>query len=178
MTALIMSSKQVASEVIVALQNQFRDKVAENVQRFLSRVDKRRLGDSTMGTASTNLIMGMNRAGSWYAANLEKTIRKELKEEMLEKKKTKTPRAANPALTRKYILSDRMSDFMETRASTRQDALRRVWDHIKTSGLKDESGKVRVDDALRPVLGNGDMNGLIRNTEIMGLMSKHFIRPE
>ena len=173
-----MSSKQVASEVIVALQNQFRDKVAESVQRFLSRVDKRRLGDSTMGTASTNLIMGMNRAGSWYAANLEKTIRKELKEEMMEKKKTRVPRAANPALTRKYVLSDNLSSFMESESSTRQDALRRVWDHIKASGLKDSSGKIRVDSALRPVLGSGDMNGLIRNTEIMGLLSKHFIRPE
>ena len=173
-----MSSKQVASEVIVALQNQFRDKVAENVQRFLSRVDKRRLGDTTMGSASTNLIMAMNRAGNWYASNLEKSIRKELKEEIVEKKKTRVPRAANPALTRKYILSDNLSYFMNTPAATRQDALRRVWDHIKENGLKDGSGKVKVDGSLQSVLGSGDMNGLIRNTEIMGLMSKHFIRPE
>lgn len=173
-----MSSKQVASEVIVALQNQFRDKVAENVQRFLSRVDKRRLGDTTMGSASTNLIMAMNRAGNWYASNLEKSIRKELKDEMVEKKKARAPRVANPALTRKYVLSDNLSGFMETPAATRQDALRRVWDHIKQHGLKDGSGKVRVDSTLQSVLGSGDINGLIRNTEIMGLMSKHFIRPE
>lgn len=173
-----MSSKQVASEVIVAIQNQFRDKVAENIQRFLSKVDKRRLGESTMGTASTNLIMGMNRAGNWYAVNLERTIRRELKEEIVERKKAKVPRAASPALTRKYVLSDNLSGFLDSHSSTRQDALRRIWDHIKASGLKDVSGKVRVDDALRPVLGGGDMNGLVRNTEIMGLMSKHFIRPE
>jgi chromatin remodeling complex protein RSC6 len=173
-----MSSKQVASEVIVALQNQFRDKVADNVQRFLSRVDKRRLGDSTMGNASTNLIMTMNRAGNWYAANLEKTIRRELKEEIVEKKKTRVPRAANPALTRKYIVSDNLAAFLDSPSITRQDALRRVWDHIKENNLKDGSGKVRVDGALRAVLGSGDMDGLVRNTEIMGLMSKHFIRPE
>lgn len=175
-----MSSKQVASEVVVVLQNQFRDKVAENVQRFLSKVDKRRLGDSTMGTASTNLIMAMNRAGNWYAANLEKTIKKELKEEMLEKKKSRTPRAANPALTRKYVLSDQLSFFMDTHAATRQDALKFIWNYVKDQGLKDASqpGRVRVDDNLRKVLGSGDHNGLVRNTEIMGLISKHFIRPE
>ena len=173
-----MSSKQVASEVIVALQNQFRDKVADNIQRFLSRVDKRRLGESTMGSASTNLIMGMNRAGNWYAANLERVVRKELKEEMVEKKKARAPRTPSPALTRKYIVSDNLSSFLESPSCTRQDALRRVWDHIKASGLKDGSGKVRVDETLKPVLGSGDMNGLVRNTEIMGLMSKHFIRPE
>jgi chromatin remodeling complex protein RSC6 len=175
---VIMSSKQVASEIIVTLQNQFRDKVADNVQRFLSKIDKRRLGDSTTASASTNLIMSMNRAGNWYAASLEKSIRKELRDELMERKKARTPRPANPALTRKYVLSDNLSGFMDSTACTRQDALRRVWDHIKGRGLKDGSGKIRVDDTLRPVLGTGDINGLVRNTEIMGLMSKHFIRPE
>ena len=175
-----MSSNQIASEVVVVLQNQFRDKVAENVQRFLSKVDKRRLGDSTMGTASTNLIMAMNRAGNWYAASLEKTIKKELKEELLEKKKARVPRVASPALTRKYVLSDPLSIFMDTHAATRQDVLKSIWSYVREHELKDASqpGRVRVDDNLRPVLGSGDHNGLVRNTEIMGLMSKHFIRPE
>ena len=122
-----MSSKQVASEVIVVLQNQFRDKIAENVQRFLSKVDKRRLGDSTMGTASTNLIMSMNRTGNWYAASLEKVIRKETKEFEVEKKKSRVPRAPNPALTRKYVLTDSMSDLMGSSSATRQDVLKRMY---------------------------------------------------
>lgn len=172
--------KQAASEAIIVLQNQFRDKVAENVQRFLSRVDKRRLGDTTMGQASTNLIMSMNRAGNWYASNLEKAIRKELKEESAEKKKARTPRAPNPALSRKYVLSENMAGFMDMHASTRQDVLRRVWDYVKERGLKDvnQPGRIRIDDQLERILGSGDSSGLVRNTEIMGLLSKHFMRPE
>ena len=175
-----MASKQAASELIVVLQNQFRDKVAENVQRFLSRVDKRRLGDSTMGSASTNLIMSMNRAGNWYAASLEKAVRKELKDELAEKKKLRAPRAANPALTRKYVLSDNMGVFMDTHAATRQAVIKRIWEYVKERGLKDPSqpGKIRLDSQLSSVLGSGDHSGLVGNTEIMGLISKHFIRPE
>ena len=172
--------KQAASELIIALQNQFRDKVAENVQRFLSRVDKRRLGESTMGQASTNLIMSMNRAGNWYASNLEKAIRKELKDETAERKKLKAPRAPNPALSRKYLLSENMSSFIGEPSATRQDVLKRVWDYVKERNLKDinQPGRVRVDDNLYRILGSGDSSGLVRNTEIMGLISKHFIKPE
>lgn len=122
-----MSNKQIASEVIVVLQNQFRDKVGENVQRFLSKVDKRRLGDSTMGTASTNLIMSMNRAGNWYAASLEKVIKREMKEAEVEKKKSKAPRAPNPALSRKYVLTDSMADLMDAPSASRQEVLKRVY---------------------------------------------------
>jgi chromatin remodeling complex protein RSC6 len=168
-----------ASELIVALQNQFRDKVGDGVQRFLSKVDKRRLGDSTMGTASTNLIMSMNKAGNWYAASLEKAIRKEMKEIDVEKKKNKAPRAPNPALTRKYILSDGLSEFMGTRSASRQDVLKRVWEHANANGLKDPNhpGKVKVDYSLRPVLGSGDSDGFVRNTEIMKLISNHIHGP-
>ena len=169
-----------AGSIIVGLQNQFRDKVSENVQRFLARVDKRRLAESTMGQASTNLIMSMNRAGNWYASNLEKAIRKELKEESAERKKSRAPRAPNPALSRKYLLSDNMSSFMGEPSATRQDVLKRVWEYVKERNLKDinQPGRVRVDDNLNRILGSGDSNGLVRNTEIMGLISKHFIKPE
>jgi chromatin remodeling complex protein RSC6 len=171
-----MSRKHVASEAIVLLQNQFRDKVAENVQKFLSRVDKRRLGDSSMGTASTTLILAMNRSGNWYASGLEKTIRKELKDEHAEKKKSKTPRATNPALQRKYILSESLAQLMGTHAASRQDGLKQVWSYIKEHNLKDGSGKIKVNKELERVLGSGT-DGLLRNTEIMGLLSKNFIRP-
>ncbi len=175
-----MATKQAASEVVVVLQNQFKDKIAESVQRFLSKVDKRRLGDSTMGAASTNLIMSMNRAGNWYASNLERTIKRELKEVAAEKKKARVPRAANPALTRKYVLSDSLAGFMGTRSASRQDVLKRVWEYVNMNGLKDASapGKVRVDNNLRSVLGTGDANGLVGNTEIMKLISPHFIKAD
>ena len=173
-----MATKQAASEVVVVLQNQFKDKIAESVQRFLSKVDKRRLGDSTMGAASTNLIMSMNRAGNWYAANLERTIKREIKEVALEKKKARVPRAANPALTRKYVLSDPLAIFMGNPSSSRQDVLKRVWEYVNMNGLKDASspGKVKVDNNLRGILGTGDASGLVGNTEIMKLISPHFIR--
>ena len=175
-----MSNKLVTSELVVSLQNQFRDKVGENVQRFLSKVDKRRLGDSTMGTASTNLIMSMNRAGNWYASNLEKVMKKEIKEAEVEKKKLRQPRPPNPALMRKYILSDALANFMGESSSTRQDVLKRIWEYVNENQLKDVSapGKVRVDNALRSVLGNGDENGVVGHTEIMKLISPHIIRPE
>ena len=122
-----MSNKFATSELVVALQNQFRDKVGDHVQRFLSKVDKRRLGDGTMGAASTNLIVSMNRAGNWYASNLEKLMKKEMKDAEVEKKKSRTPRAPNTALTRRYILSDPMAIFMDTHAATRQDVLKRMY---------------------------------------------------
>lgn len=172
-----MSAKHAASEAVVLLQNQFKDRVAENVQRFLSRVDKRRLGASTLGSASTNLILAMNKTGNWYASHLEKTIRKEVKEEQAEKKKSKTPRAPNVALQRKYILSHSLADLMGTPSASRQDGLKKIWAYIKEKELKDQTGKVRVNEELERVLGSGS-NGVIRNTEIMGLLSKHFIRPE
>lgn len=173
-----MATKQVASEVVVVLQNQFKDKIAESVQRFLSKVDKRRLGDSTMGAASTNLIMSMNRAGNWYASNIERSIKRELKEVAAEKKKARAPRVANPALTRKYVLSDPLATFMGSPSSSRQDVLKRVWEYVNMNGLKDASspGKVRVDTSLRSFLGTGDANGLVGNTEIMKLISPHFVR--
>lgn len=175
-----MATKQAASEVVVVLQNQFKDKIAESVQRFLSKVDKRRLGDSTMGAASTNLIMSMNRAGNWYASNLERTIKRELKEVAAEKKKARIPRAANPALTRKYVLSDPLAIFIGSPSASRQDVLKRVWEYVNVNGLKDAStpGKVKIDHNLRSFLGTGDANGLVGNTEIMKLLSPHFIRAE
>ncbi len=176
-----MTGKHVAaaSELIVALQNQFRDKVGDGVQRFLSKVDKRRLGDGTMGTASTNLIMSMNRAGNWYASNLEKVVRKEVKELEVEKKKNKVPRAPNPALTRKYHLSDSLTDILGTSSASRQDVIKKVWEYAKEHNLKDANhpGKIKVDYRLGRVLGSGDHDGFVRNTEVMKLISGHIHGP-
>jgi chromatin remodeling complex protein RSC6 len=111
---------------------------------------------------------------------LEKVIRREIKDAAVEKKKAKTPRAPNPALTRKYILTDQLSVFMKSPSATRQDVLKRVWEYVNQNGLKDANspGKVRVDYALRGFLGSGDANGVVGNTEIMKLLAPHFLRPE
>lgn len=172
-----MTIKQAASKSIVLLQNEFRDKVADNVQRFLSRVDKRRLGDTTMGDASTSLILAINRSGNWYASTLEKTIRKDMKEKVDEKKKEKAPRSPNPALQKKYVLSSDLAELIGTETASRQDGLKEIWSYIRQHELKDDSGSVKVNKELERVLGSGT-NGVVRNTEIMGLLSKHFIKPE
>lgn len=190
MGIFVEMSKQVGSEVIVVLQNQFRDKIAENVQRFLSKVDKRRLGDSAMGAASTNLIMSMNRAGNWYTASLEKVIKREVKEAEIEKKRLKAPRAPNLALSRKYVLTDTMAELIGTPSASRPEVIKRVyvvhilcifmfrWAYVRENELKDASGKIRLDSRLRSVLGNGDEHGLVRNTEIMKFVAPHLLHPE
>jgi chromatin remodeling complex protein RSC6 len=158
-----------------AIQIQFKDKVNDSVQRFLSKVEKRRpVGDNTLGNASTQLITSLHRASGWYTKELDKVIRREAKDA---KKVKREGREVNQALLRKYNLSPALSYLVGSPTASRADVIKSVWKYVNESNLKDESrpGRIHLDAKMKGVFGEDKTE--IGHMDIMRGISPHITTP-
>lgn len=119
-----------------------------------------------------------NAAGAAAACRSKSTTAAAKSKANAKPKRVKQPRAPpspNSGAFKLIPVSPALNDFLGVSESSRSDAVKKVWDHIKLHNLQNPANKREIycDDKLKTLFEGRDKVGML---EIGGMLSRHFVK--
>jgi len=83
------------------------------------------------------------------------------------------PEKANIGIRKPFPVSPALKKFVGIPEVSRAEAIKKIWDHIKSNQLQNPANKreIRCDEKLKTIFDGRDKVGML---EIAGLLSPHF----